>query len=265
MSRPGVLRGAVADAPASTSFFVVPEDSGSESLTTSRDVKENLLEVFKPSKCALRINKIFLASNKGIRIDAENPDIESLKSCSELTRAGLKVVERNKLSPRLIVYGIPKGMTRTEIQEELISQNLDNHENTELEVKYVFPARPSKNFTHCVIQVSPQVRNVFIKRQRIYLRYSSCGFEDYVRILQCYRCLALGHLARDCESVPVCGHCMDEHEMKDCDRRNAAPKCYNCKKRNISSACEDHLATDFRKCPLLIRRKENSIANTNYG
>ncbi|EFN65037.1 hypothetical protein EAG_01181, partial [Camponotus floridanus] len=40
-----------------------------------------------------------------------------------------------------------------------------------------------------------------LNQARIYLGWSSCRVADHVQILQCYRCLSFGHIAKDCRAA----------------------------------------------------------------
>lgn len=96
-----------------------------------------MLEVLKLARYAFKINKIAYAPNKGIRIEANKSDLVKLKSCSELAEASLKVLENIKVNPRIIVHGVPTGMTPDDIKNEVIAQNFDGVADHELKIKYM--------------------------------------------------------------------------------------------------------------------------------
>ncbi|KYN30389.1 hypothetical protein ALC56_15316, partial [Trachymyrmex septentrionalis] len=101
------------------------------------DTKKIVLDVFRPAQCALKVNKIAYAPNKGIRIEANKPDLAKLKSCLELANARLKVMENIKVNPRIIkfMHGMPSKMTSNEIKTKVIVQNLE--EVVDLKVTYI--------------------------------------------------------------------------------------------------------------------------------
>ena len=143
-------------------------------------------------------------------------------------------------------------------KNEFIAQNLQETRADDVKVIYIYP--------QLVVEVSPAMRRVFQEQGRIYLRYSSCKFADHVWIMQCYRCLAFGHLARDCKGAQHCGHCAKAHETKDCANKNQLPRCHNClSKNNVISVDIKHSATDAERCPILSRKIKDRIANTDYG
>lgn len=200
--------------------------------------------------------------NNGLRIQAIEPDIEKIKTNEALRSAGLKVVERNKYKPRLIIYGVPIVMTHDDIKNELILQNLCGIEEPDVKVVYVYPRRDNKSTTNCVIETSPKTRLALKRKDRIYLRFSACRYADHIRILQCYRCLSFGHMARECKGRPACGHCGRDHESKDCPNRNSDPVCGNC--RRVAGQQATHAAIDSTKCPLLLRKIRDRVTLIDY-
>lgn len=57
-----------------------------------------------------------------------------------------------------------------------------------------------------------------------------------------------GHIAKHYKSVPVCGHCSETHEMKECNNRNMTPKCRNCKRnQGLNSIDVAHSVLDATK------------------
>ena len=251
---------------ASTSFTIVPIKDGVARYASSQDTHEAVCKVLRPSECALKIKRITNTRDNGIKIEAVSPDIEKIKTHPHLAEAGLKVVEKLKMNPRLIVYGVPSEMSSEEIRKELIAQNLDNDNDVHLKVVYIYKPKANKNYTSCVIEVSPGVRMRLLKNEHIYLRFSACKSADYIRVLQCYKCLSFGHIAKDCKDMPVCGHCTESHETKDCNNKQKSPLCCNCIRTAKKSTCESgHSALDAKKCPIIGNKIKDLISNINYG
>lgn len=207
-----------------------------------------------------------LAGSNGVRISASSLDITKIKAHPGLAQVGLRIQENIKLHPRLIVHDVPVEMKSDDIKSELIAQNLNEDQANEVKVIYIYPPKQKRRTTSCVIEVSPAVRRSFLDRGRIYLRFSACSFADHVRGLQCFKCLAFGHFARDCKAVPSCGRCTEAHETRDCTKGDSPLKCHNCLKKNGPTAPDSsHSALDAEKCPILGRKIKDKIANTNYG
>ncbi|EGI70971.1 hypothetical protein G5I_00217 [Acromyrmex echinatior] len=86
------------------------------------------------------------APNKGIRIEANKPDLTKLKSCTELVNAGLKVAD------------------------------------SDLKVTYIYRPKGNRKVTSCVLEISSVIRRYLMKNGPIYLHYAA--FTDHIRILQ---------------------------------------------------------------------------------
>ncbi|EZA48029.1 hypothetical protein X777_14450 [Ooceraea biroi] len=132
-----------------------------------------------------------------------------------------------------------------------------------IKVVYSFPPKGRK-YTSCVVEVSSEVRSVLRREPRIYICYSACRFADYVRTLQCFRCLGFGHTSTGCGSSALCGHCSERHDTRECTNKNREPVCANCK-RWLPHDDIHHAATDGRKCPIIRRRIMEKIKTINYG
>lgn len=148
------------DVPESTSFYIVPNDKNAHKFASSQATKSALNRAFKASDCGLKVNRISFARGNGVRIDATAPDLEKIETHPEIMKAGLDVVESIKLNPRLIVFGVPAGMSAPNIRSECIAQNLDNDGNADVKVVYVYPIKADKQYTSCILEISPEIRKV---------------------------------------------------------------------------------------------------------
>ncbi|KMQ84041.1 putative 50 kda protein in type i retrotransposable element r1dm [Lasius niger] len=260
-----VSGGPTVELAGTTSFIVVPDDKHAVKYASSQATRETLSKVFKPSDCGLKVNRISYTRNNGVRIEAFSPDMDKIKAHPGLATAGLMVQENLKIKPRLIVHGIPTDMSADEVSEELIAQNLSCDLGKDLKVIYVFPPKQDRRSTSCILEVTPAIRSVLLESGRIFLRYAVCAVADHIRILQCFKCLKFGHIAKNCKSKSSCGHCAGDHEMKNCEAKGQLPSCINCKQHHVFSGNTAHSATDAKKCPILGRKIKDKIANTNYG
>lgn len=263
-----VSKGPVMQVPNTTSFFIEPTDECAHKFASSLETKDVMCKALKPSAYGLKINRVTLSRNKAVRVEATTPDISRLKTNSDLANAGLRVVESVKTNPRLIVFGVPLGMSPEEIKEELLAQNFDDvtqKRDLDLKIIYTYPVRTNSNSTSCVIEVSPQVRNYVMRSKVIYLRFSAYRFADHVRIIQCYKCLSFGHFARECRSAPACGRCAGDHETRGCTLAEGPVKCRNCLRGGSSPSNAAHAAIDATNCPILARPIKDRITNINYG
>lgn len=157
-------------------------------------------------------------------------DLSKIQNSNELDKAGLKLVQENKMHPRLLVHGVPKDMSANDLRSEIIALNLKNVDTSGVKVVYVFPPRNNRRYTNCILEVQPNIRSLLLKEKHVFVNYSACKITDHINVTQCFKCLAFGHLAKFCRFSSLCGHCAGDHETKDCEHRSAKPICGNCKR-----------------------------------
>ncbi|RLU15086.1 hypothetical protein DMN91_012973 [Ooceraea biroi] len=116
--------GPVISVPKTTSFLIVPENANDERYPSSRATMEAVQKTFKPSRIALRVDKVSMAGGNGVRIDAINPDLDRIRSVPELGSAGLKVQSDVRLTPKIVIYGVPAHLSGEEICSEIKALNL---------------------------------------------------------------------------------------------------------------------------------------------
>jgi len=110
-----------------------------------------------------------------------------------------------------------------EIKSEIIALNLKGLDAPEMKVVYIFLSKRDCSITNCVLKVNSNVRSRLLSDGFVCIGYSTCRVTDYISVLQCFRCLAFGHLARNCKFSSLCGYCAGEHETKICTKRDTAP------------------------------------------
>ncbi|KAL6418568.1 hypothetical protein ACFW04_012005 [Cataglyphis niger] len=155
---------------------------------SSQVTKDILCKILKPADCGLKIRRISYARDNGTRIEAFSPDIEKIKAHPGLARAGLTMRENLKLNPRLI-----------KLKMSFWLKTCSDVSTNDVKIVYIFTPKQDRRITSCLLEVTPAVRRILFGNGRIYLRYSACSFADHVRIMQCYRCLLFGHIAKDCK------------------------------------------------------------------
>ncbi|XP_020295237.1 uncharacterized protein LOC109860519 [Pseudomyrmex gracilis] len=258
-----IARGPAIPVKKSTNILVIPKKDTQEKFASSKETKETFKKIIKPVDFNLKVNRIMSTRNKGVRIEAFSGDIDKIKNSKELDKAGLEIKQFTKLRPRLILHDVPVDMSREDLKTELIALNLDRTIDTDVDVIYIFPPKRNRAYVSCIIEVFPAIRAKLLTGSHVYINYSTCRLEDYVRVLQCYKCLAFGHISKNCSAASLCGHCAEAHEMKDCPKKDSTALCGNCKRWMNEE--QPHSALDGKTCPILRKRLEEKIKNINYG
>ncbi|XP_011859674.1 PREDICTED: uncharacterized protein LOC105557119 [Vollenhovia emeryi] len=227
-----------------TNFIITPREGFSARYGSSGDTRDALQEAIKPSEYNLRVNRISSTKNNGVRIEALTVDLPKIKNSKKLENAGLELTHEGKVDPRLLIRGVPGDMSVEEIKFNIISLNLYNSAASKVRVVYMFPCKNNRHNTNCVIEVPPDVRTTLLKKKTLFIGYSACEVTDYVRVLQCYRCLAFGHQAKNCRFAPLCGHCAKDHETKECPVKDKRLKTLSVGQQKLSHTTEKNIGED---------------------
>lgn len=147
--------------PKTTNFLIVPEDDSVSATENLRNIKETAQNALRTSRMSLKVQRLSVRG-RGICIAAVDPDLEALSKLPELKRAELKVQRQEKLNPRIVVYGVPAGLTKENICNKIVKLNLQNGEKL-IKPIYLFPTKKNWNYTSFVFEVSPETRKALFK------------------------------------------------------------------------------------------------------
>lgn len=263
MTQPAIQFGRQMRAVNWETIEVMPDESSAVRFADAMATKEAITKAIDPGAAGIRIDRLIKSRNKAVRIVASPSEIEKIRANPDLKRAGLEVKSCHKLNPRLVVRDIPPSMSREALMSSLISQNCDGLPTQDVKLIYLFPNKNRNDSTSAVIEVPSEIRRRMLERGRIYVGWTSCRVADHLRLTQCFRCLSLGHIAKDCKlGKDVCGHCADSHETRQCPNRERSPKCHNC--TVAGSPSTDHSALDTATCPFLRRKLTEKSKFINY-
>ncbi|KAL0808747.1 hypothetical protein ABMA28_012428 [Loxostege sticticalis] len=81
--------------------------------------------------------------------------------------------------------------------------------------------------SNVILEVDPPVWSA-ICNKKVRVGYQTVMAVDQSPIVQCYRCLTYGHLAKDCKEKETCGYCAGNHDTRGCPNREGPPRCRNC-------------------------------------
>nr|CAH7767802.1 unnamed protein product [Callosobruchus chinensis] len=155
------------------------------------------------------------------------------------------VSEPRKWNPRLLVKNVNlTNLPSAEaiIKDIVILNRLDEEQSSHL--KFVTKLKHFQS-TNIVIEVSPDLRNMFLKKGFIFIGWKKSPVSDHFRIVKCYRCCSYGHSDKNCQSDLVCPKCTRNHKLTDCN--SDVLQCINCANYNKSykkSLPIDHASND---------------------
>nr|CAH7732384.1 unnamed protein product [Callosobruchus chinensis] len=129
------------------------------------------------------------------------------------------VSEPRKWNPRLLVKNVNlTNLPSAEaiIKDIVILNRLDEEQSSHL--KFVTKLKHFQS-TNIVIEVSPDLRNMFLKKGFIFIGWKKSPVSDHFRIVKCYRCCSYGHSDKNCQSDLVCPKCTRNHKLTDCNSK----------------------------------------------
>lgn len=229
---------------------------------TSEDVRDHIKSKINPKSDNVRIKRMSRIRNGGVALEV--PDTSDEEKLRDKLEPDLTLKKPAKRQPKAIIYGVDKEITQEELIEGIYQQNYKDSPEDQFRKDVVpkFKTGPRLNDQqNWVLECSPAYFKTFVARGSLYLGWKSLKVTEFFSITRCYRCQRYGHLARDCKSREVCGHCSGEgHERDNCPKIRLNPVCANCPKGKKDHSVHDKAACSSYQKELL-RIKEI----TDYG
>lgn len=171
-----VPRGSCVKIQKTTNIVIGPTENAVEKYTSSQDTKDAVLKTIDSCKVGLKVSRLTKIRNNSIRIEAQEVNLGKLKISPGLREAGLEVKDEVKLNPRIIIHNISAELTEDEIKSQLAKQNKEGTEK-DIKVIYRYPLHPGKQYSSCVLEVRPEMRQrfvymEFVSMERVFLGWS---------------------------------------------------------------------------------------------
>lgn len=194
---------------------------------------------------------------------ATTQDEEKLINHPGIGRSFESISRVEKKNPLMIVYGIPVELQEKEVLEELIERNLPEitEEQKQL-IKTRFKTGPrDRDRYHLVIEVPRSVREILLRRPKIYIGYEATNVKDYLVVTVCMKCKDYGHIARNCRDDERCGHCGEKgHKKLECPDKNKNKVCIPCHKKGKKCGVKTQ-----QECPQYKMQLQRTIEKFDYG
>lgn len=254
--------------PPSTSSIIVYPTNKEKS---SEDLKKLIQTLIKPEELKLHIRGMRKTKDGGVIISAEGKDdIEKLKQSEQLKNSGLKLEDKIKRRPKIILLGVPTSTPEKEVLECLYEQNISDKYPHVLRDNFLSSIKLShksgrRDSSHCnfILELPADIRNMIIQQERVFINWTSCPVRDFTIVTRCYKCQQYGHSAKYCRDTDsTCGHCgCMGHTIKECSKLQEPPKCASCQRYNKPS---QHRTGDAL-CPARKSAEARYLNSIDYG
>ncbi|XP_013140700.1 PREDICTED: uncharacterized protein LOC106105027 [Papilio polytes] len=233
---------------------------------TSDDVVQKLKSSVNIIDRGIGVSAIRRSKNQRVIVSCESE--REQKSFSEALRQADQSLSAKQLPnkpPLLKLAGLAKDLNDAQVTEAILKQNKTLIEDIPAEQQYIKIIRRTKGrndvLTNAIMEVDPKIWRALVD-QRIRVGYQVLVAYDQSPIVQCYKCLGFGHMARVCTEKVTCGYCADLHDTRDCPRREVPPQCINCCKDG-KTLTPSHPAYSS-ECPLWQKWDRIARSRVNY-
>lgn len=179
-----------------------------------------------------------------------------------------------QLRPMIILKGISKHTPSEELRSLIVNQNADieslQPELEELHLRFERRNRNDKLY-NAVFITSPRIWKKVIELGRLNVDHQRVHVEEFVPLLQCFKCLQFGHLKKHCSGdADSCAHCGESgHLITSCPTKSncESPHCLNCHNKNLrtkSNIDTNHSPTSDR-CPFRTAMRNRVVEKINYS
>ena len=126
-------------------------------------------------------------------------------------------------------------------------------------------------WNYAIVKVSPEIRNVINKTNRIFIDLVALRTRDHFQPTQCYACQKHGHKQGSPECMmknneTTCLYCAANHQSKTCPVKKDTDKhkCANCQRSNVQSHRQNcnHKSTSLA-CPFVIKEINSLVLRTS--
>lgn len=262
-----VVSGGQKARPAKKEVVIIePTNDQQDAEATKRILKEKI----SPSALKIGVKSLRKIKKGGLVVEVAHSTDKTKLTTAIQSIPELKARDPKPRRPRVIVIGVPRNITKTDLPTLLYEQNEELQSMYTTLDSFSQQCTPrfqlgnkAKDTCNWILETSGKLHGTLIKMKRLNLEWVRCRVETFISILQCYNCCKIGHLAKNCsEAKPTCSQCAQAHRFKDCPNRATSKVCKNCQ-RDKHPDCQ-HNAFD-RKCPSLQKMRTFLASRIDYG
>lgn len=126
---------------------------------------------------------------------------------------------------RVVVRGIPEGVTEDDVKEDLESQGFHPTKVTRMTKR----GGDKTPLPLMMVQLPREEKRIFDVKTAVHLRVRVESLKSKASEGQCYNCQKFGHAQNRCRAAPMCVKCGGQHSSRDCGLERTKPAtCGNC-------------------------------------
>lgn len=232
---------------------------------TSDDVATSVRSKMDVVKMGIGVNSIRKGRGQKVLIGCDSEaDQKTFRDAVVGLDIGLLAKSQPLQNPLLKFVGVTADMSDDRIKEALVNQNkllLRELNPNDLEIRIVRRTKGRiPELVNIILRVNPALWTR-LRDQKIRLGFQVIPVYDQSPVIQCFKCLEFGHVAKICQNETVCGYCTETHDTRTCKNRSLSPICRNCQKakRDCGHPAYSTLCLEWQKWDKLTR------SGTNYS
>lgn len=204
---------------------VKPKSDTQKSIVTRKIIQDKL------DPADLGVTEVRNVNKGGVALNCRSvKSVENVcKEIEEKMGRDYSVKKAEKNNPRIRIKNVDVSDADDEelFIEKLVVQNLiRNSENIKIISKYKPKMQKKPHSTNVILEINPKTYAEIEGREVLYIGWRTCKTEDYVNVIQCFKCWRFGHMAKECKKLNlICADCGGEHVS--C--KSEIKSCVNCK------------------------------------
>ena len=170
-----------------------------DSNLAAKEIKEAMVKEMG-NKVDARV-KVLKEVKSGVVIETvTKSERDALRKSEEFGKLGLKVEVPNGLTPKLLIFDVPREWKDDFLLEQLYLKNMRHRANNEEWKEKVkdLKRQGSGSLVNVLLEMPKNWRNELARRKRAYAEFRSFRVKEFDTAWRCFRCNDLGHLIKNC-------------------------------------------------------------------
>jgi hypothetical protein len=191
-------------------------------------IKTVLRENVNPTEMMVGIKSLKSLTDGRVLIETGSLNELNMLSSTISIRCGedLEVTVPRLWKPRMIIYNLPQEITADNLEDTLLSQNLElGMGKGDIVTKFKYKTKRGQ--INMVVEVGSETRKKLLGK-KLKLGWLMCGVADYLVAKRCFKCSRFNHRQQDCRGEETCPLCAGGHKLQECKTPADHYRCIKC-------------------------------------